>query len=122
MFAYEYGTKTPLMNLVEEYFNRSCSEASKEIEYSPVYDIKKDDSGINVTIELPGVKKESVDISIDSDTVIVKAERNGKKSKQQFITDKTLDKDAITASMEDGILTLRLPNKAEAVARKIKIT
>ena len=80
---------------------------------------KKDEQPARMIFEVPGVKKEDVKISITNE------ERNSKmtinfdktsgfnKEKKYYSSDlpMSLDLDQVTSSLEDGILTILLPEK-----------
>ena len=89
-----------------------------------------------VHLDLPGVDPSSVDLSVEKNVLIVKAQRawqrqegdewlvaerpQGTYSRQLFLGD-TLDTDHIEASYHDGVLTLRIPVAERAKPRRIEI-
>ena len=89
-----------------------------------------------VHIDLPGVDPSSVDLSVEKNVLVVKAQRawqrqegdewlvaerpQGTYSRQLFLGD-TLDPEHIDASYHDGVLTLRIPVAERAKPRRIEI-
>ncbi|ORV18270.1 heat-shock protein Hsp18 [Mycobacterium celatum] len=89
-----------------------------------------------VELDLPGIKPDSIDITVDHDALTVKAERPypgeeghdwvtaerpyGVFSRQLFLGDQ-LDTDAISADYTDGVLRLAVPVAEQAKPRKIAI-
>jgi HSP20 family protein len=89
-----------------------------------------------VHLDLPGVDPSSVEVSVEKNVLIVKAQRawqrhegdewlvaerpQGTYSRQLFLGD-TLDADHIEASYHDGVLTLRIPVAEQAKPRRIEI-
>jgi len=89
-----------------------------------------------VHIDLPGVDPSSVDLSVEKNVLVVKAQRawqrqegdewlvaerpQGTYSRQLFLGD-TLDPEHIEASYHDGVLTLRIPVAERAKPRRIEI-
>jgi HSP20 family protein len=88
--------------------------------------------------ELPGVKKEDINIGIDGDQVAVSAEvKNEKEAKdgervlrseryygklhRAFSLGQPVDENAASAKYTDGILELTLPKKAATQAKRIAI-
>jgi HSP20 family protein len=77
------------------------------------------DDNFIVDIDLPGVDPADVDISVEGNALTLRAERkrtdgpSGPVSRQFFLAD-TLDTDRLEARYENGVLTLRIPVKAEA--------
>lgn len=105
--------------------------------WRPAVDIKEEDDRIEVKADLPGVKKDEVDVSIEDDTLIIKGEKKeeseeekkGFRRKERFYGSfhreidlpSTVDKDKVKASYKDGVLELTLPKKEEAKKKQIKV-
>lgn len=89
-----------------------------------------------LTVEMPGVTKKDVKVSLDGETLTIEAERTeavetegllrseirSENYKRTFQVGSKIDCDAITAKMEDGVLKLTLPKKSEILGRKIDIS
>lgn len=104
-------------------------------------DIKDTADAFVIEAELPGFKKEELKIELQKDLLTVSAEKTESKEeeskeenrflrKERFIgtfkrsfTLSGIEQDAITASFEDGLLTLTLPKKEkkEEAVRQIAI-
>jgi len=80
---------------------------------------------VTIKIDIPGVKKEDVDIEIDKDILTVKAVRKDLQKEEKIIKSWTVsaffDKLNITSKLEDGVLTVILPKTEQAKREKIKI-
>jgi HSP20 family protein len=91
-----------------------------------------------ISLDLPGVSPEAIDIDVERNMLTVKAERRpaakaddvqmelserplGVFSRQLMLAD-TLDADRIEAAYDAGVLTLRIPIAERAKPRKIAIT
>ncbi|HLH81822.1 MAG TPA: Hsp20/alpha crystallin family protein [Trebonia sp.] len=99
-------------------------------------DAYRTDDALFVHLDLPGVKAGSIDVTVDKDTLTVRAERAqsapegtefiiaerpaGVFSRQLFLGD-GLDTEHIEAHYADGVLTLRLPIAEHAKPRKIEV-
>jgi len=103
-------------------------------EYPPLNVLVGEDA-IAVTVELPGVKIDDVDITLTGDTLVIKGEKTpgdvGKVHRRERFTGRfsrtihvpnRVERDAIKAKLVDGILTVTLPEAAEAKSRKITVT
>lgn len=89
-----------------------------------------------LTIEMPGVSKKDVEVSLDGETLTIEAERTdtvesegllrseirAEKYKRTLQVGSKIDRDGIAAKMENGVLKLTLPKKAEILGRKIDIS
>jgi HSP20 family protein len=76
-----------------------------------------------IKIEMPGVKQENLDISVEGRTLkVVGMSRHGKEFSYSYALKTCVDDTAIEARLQDGLLEISLPKKAETKPRKIKIT
>ncbi len=100
-------------------------------------DIFETESALTVVLEIPGVDKSAVDISIKDDVLTVSAridfskyeglqpiytEYNIGNYRRSFALSNKIDQDKISAEIRDGVLTLVLPKAEEAKPRRIKIS
>ena len=99
-------------------------------------DAERDGDWFTVSIDLPGVDPDSIDLTVERNVLQVKAHRQrpGKEgvesviaerpmgvfSRQLFLGD-TLDTDNLQADYDQGVLTLRIPVSELAKPRKISI-
>jgi HSP20 family protein len=89
-----------------------------------------------VSLDLPGVDPESIELTVEKNVLTVKAERpwarteqdevlvserpHGSFTRQLFLSE-GLDTDAIQATCEHGVLTLVIPVAERAKARRVEI-
>lgn len=87
-------------------------------------------------IDLPGIDPESVDITVEKNTLNITAERKWDRDEQtqvllaerpfgtfsrQFFLGESLDTDHIEAGYDHGVLTVAIPVAETAKARKIEV-
>lgn len=111
-------------------------EAGDEFEradWTPVADIYETDSGYLIAIDLPGIKRDDIEIDIDENRLMVKGARviDGSKSRRterprgkflrSFSVPASIDQNKIGADYKDGVLQIRLPKRAEQKAQKIEV-
>jgi len=104
--------------------------------YVPAADIFETDEALTLLLEMPGVSKDNVDIQIENDVLRVEGKIDYSAYKEiepvyteynighfarAFELSNKIDRDAITAGVEDGVLTLTLPKVKEAMPRKIPV-
>ena len=105
----------------------------ESIATSPRIDVRESDNETVIEAELPGMKKEDVDVSISNGTLTVKAERREEKEKNRrgfyslarswSVFEKTIplpdgiDIDHVEASFKRGVLRVILPKTAGARER-----
>ena len=108
--------------------------------FRPAVDIVEDVEKIVLSVDLPGVTQEQVELNVDKDLLTLKGARklerpageNGNEHyrrferaagafERSFRLPPTVNVEKIEASMKDGVLKLTLPKKPEAQPRQIKI-
>lgn len=87
--------------------------------------------------DLPGVERDSIDITVEKDVLTVKAERTWRPGEGEHVVvserprgsftrrlflGESLDADRIEARYDDGVLTLTVPLVEQAKARKVHVT
>ncbi|MFM9915705.1 MAG: Hsp20/alpha crystallin family protein [Rhizobacter sp.] len=102
----------------------------------PRVDVVEDSSGITLLADLPGVKKDGLDIKVDGATLSLEgtvgldtpqsldavfAEVRASRYRRSFTLSNELDTAAIDAQLKDGVLRLRIPKVAEAQPRRIEV-
>jgi HSP20 family protein len=105
--------------------------------WKPAVESLKTADGYVVRFDLPGVDPKDVDISVEENVLTVKGEREKKfasngedgwyneaaygKFHRTFGLPKDVDSEAIRATYEHGVLEVKIPLVAKAVARKIPV-
>ncbi len=99
---------------------------------------KKGKSTFTVEVDLPGVKKEDIEININDNTLNISAVRNMNKEVKEedyymqesfygkiartFILPEDIDKDDVEAKLDDGRLRITLKKVPSAKAKSISIS
>ena len=102
-------------------------------------DVTENDKAYTVKADIPGVKKEDINIRIDGNVVQIDAEAKSEKQtkgegdkvlrseryygtiSRTFSLASDVDESAVQAKYADGVLTLELPKRAAPASRKIAI-
>ncbi len=101
-------------------------------------DLKEDDRAYTVHADIPGVKKEDIQVSIDGNRVSISAESKMEKEEKEgekvlrseryvgkvarsFTLLHDVDETKAQAKYSDGVLQLTLPKKASTATRKLEI-
>jgi HSP20 family protein len=107
---------------------------SQEQYVTPPVDIYENGEGLVVMADLPGVAKENLDVRVENNLLTIR----GRPSRlaaadpiyreyelvsffRQFELNDKVDQSKISAELQHGVLTLRLPKAEEAKPRKIEI-
>jgi HSP20 family protein len=104
--------------------------------FVPVADIYEADHDLMMVLEMPGVEKTNVEISVEDGVLNVEGrldlakyqglqpiytEYNIGHYARSFRLSSKIDQNKIAAEMKDGVLSLKLPKVEEAKPRSIKI-
>jgi HSP20 family protein len=106
-------------------------------EWNPRVDILEDDHEFVVKVELPEVKREDVNVTVENGVLTVSGERKLEKEEKNkkyhrvereygsFVRSFTLptgaNGDKVTAEYKDGLLRVRVPKDTKAAAKSIEI-
>lgn len=123
--------------LFEAPFHSLFGDASLLDGWSPALDVHEDKDHLTVRIELPGMNKNDIDLSLHENTLTVSGERKAAETEaqatvtraeryfgrfQRTITlPKPVDADGVKAQYKDGILTVTLPKTEESKPRQIDV-
>ncbi|MEI0580507.1 Hsp20/alpha crystallin family protein [Brachyspira pilosicoli] len=125
----------PALHSILDDFDTFYNEENSVSKYSD-YKLEENDNSYTIEMDMPGVRKEDLDIGIKENMLSIYAERKkGMKSddgdkeeivskyEQSFnISVKGIDIENISANFENGVLTLTLPKKEEVkYEKKIEI-
>ena len=123
-------------SLFNEFFNNIFEDSNTASPLAPRLNLREDDKTIYVSVELPGVDKKDVDISLKDNVLVIKGEKKHsadvKKEdysriersygsfKRAIQLSNNVDEKGITANLKDGVLELTLP-KTEKDSTQIAI-
>ena len=105
----------------------------------PAVDVAETDTAYQVKAELPGIRKEDLDVTVDDGVLTIKAEHNDnqeqtengqlirqERSYGKFVRSlrlgATVDEETITAEYRDGVLHITLPKAKEVQPRKVEVS
>jgi len=137
-----------LRNEVDNLFNLAFARLGTTTEpeqtsqflegWYPAVDITEDKDSLSVRAELPGMKKEDIEISLHEGFLTLSGERKGEEKREgseMYRSERWFGRfhrsinlpyavvaDQIKATYHDGILTVTLPKAEEAKPKQIPIT
>jgi HSP20 family protein len=105
--------------------------------WTPAVDIAEQENEYLVKMELPGVNKEDVKISLESNILTIRGEKKQEKEEKNkslhrversygsfqrsFTLPTSVKNDKIDAFFEDGVLSVTLPKMEEAKPKQIEV-
>ena len=102
----------------------------------PATDIYEDDDGITLQLDVPGASKDRLTLQVNRDRLDVEADvriempqnmeavyadLRSTRYQRTFALSGELETDKVDASLKDGVLTLRIPKRAEIRPRRIEV-
>lgn len=122
--------------IVQQFFGDS--DTSLAGAFSPALDVEETEEGFTLHVELPGVKPEEVDVSLEENVLTVSGQRDfyDEKTAEGFrrverrfgrfhravrLPDR-VDPDNVTAAYRDGLLTVTVAKAESAKPRRIAVS
>jgi HSP20 family protein len=103
----------------------------------PASDLRETDSAYQLMIELPGLRREDVDVSVRGDSLVITGQKTEEKEdataayrlserrfgrfQRSFAIPQDVDRSRIEATFRDGVLRISLPKSAHAASQGDKI-
>jgi HSP20 family protein len=116
----------------------SEAEAEGEMEradWIPAADVYEGEGEYTLVLDLPGIRREALDVSLDEGRLTIRGERapapegvTARRTERaagrfvrSFTIPESVDRQSIGADYKDGVLHLRLPKRTEQAPRRVKI-
>ncbi len=136
-----FGRLTDLRDEIDRLFEGTLAEFAQTSNllsgWTPAFDVYEDKDNFTVVAELPGMKKDDIEVSLHNDGLSVSGERKRETKPedtevyrserffgrfQRTITLPTaVASDKVKAQYKDGVLTITLPKTEEAKPRQIDV-
>jgi HSP20 family protein len=117
---------------------RGAEVANEEALRLPRTNVEEEDGSYVFTMEMPGLSRKDIEVSIEKDTLTVKGEKMDKSEKKDgngflrreirsskfersFSLGEVVDQENIRAKMVEGVLTITVPKKGDTVGRKVNV-
>ena len=133
------GFQREMNRLFDSFFRSGIGDedGSSLAVWSPAVDIGEHENEYRVKVELPGVDKNDVRITLESNILTIKGEKKQEKEtkgqeyhrversygsfQRSFTLPTTVQADRIDAVYKDGVLTIVLPKADEAKPKQIEV-
>ena len=135
------GRLTGLREEIDQYFEWPLAELARSSRllsgWTPALDLYEDKDNLYVNVEVPGMKREEMDVSLHGGSLSISGERKSEQKHedaevyraerffgrfQRTVTLPTpVAADRVKAQYKDGILTITLPKTEEAKPKHIDI-
>jgi HSP20 family protein len=125
------------LSLFEDTLNRFFDAPATTRPWTPAVDIVENENELVLTADVPGVKMEDIEIKIEDGTLSLGGKREFEKEikkggyhrlersygsfQRAFALPDTVDADKVSASFDNGVLSVTLPKKEVAKPHTIKV-
>jgi HSP20 family protein len=133
-----FGRLTDLRDEIDRLFESPLSRASEFLTgWNPAFDVYEEKDNFIVKAELPGMKKEDINVSLQDGSLIISGERKGETKSEDaevYRAERYFGKfqrvvslptvvaaDKVKAQYKDGVLTVTLPKTEEAKPKQIEV-
>ncbi|HMK23041.1 MAG TPA: Hsp20/alpha crystallin family protein [Terriglobales bacterium] len=128
--------------MLDNLFSRTTSllpfeESLSGWEFGPPVDIYEDDQRLTFKVEVPGIDEKDINVEVENNVLTVHGERKMEKDikeenfrrmerhygafSRSFTLPSTVDAEKIEANYTQGVLAIRMPKRAEARAKQVKV-
>jgi HSP20 family protein len=131
------GRLTDLRDEIDRLFESPLSRTSEFLGWSPAFDVYEEKDNFIVKAELPGMKKQDINVSLHDGDLIISGERKSEtrsegteiyraerffgKFQRSIPLPATVAASNVKAEYKDGVLTVTLPKSEEAKPRQIEV-
>lgn len=118
-------------------FRLEATRPVKAATFVPQFEVKETEEAFILAADLPGVKLDDIELSLDKNRLTVSGSREAEEKREgesyhlyersygsfarTFALPDNVNAEAIDAKLDNGVLTVKLPKVAEAKPRKINI-
>jgi HSP20 family protein len=124
-------------DLFQDLPRRWLMDQAPSASYMPRFDVREEKECFTIKADMPGIKEADVDISITGNRLTISGKREEEKVDESksyytrersygsfsraFTLPETIDADQIRAAMQDGVLEMTIPKRAESQPKKIAL-
>jgi HSP20 family protein len=136
-----FGRLTDLRDEIDRLFESPLSEVARASRlfsgWNPALDLYEDKDNLVVKVELPGMKREGIEVSLHEGSLSISGERKSEEKHEDadvYRTERFFGRfqrtvalptpvaaDKVKAQYKDGILTITLPKTEEAKPKRIDV-
>ena len=121
--------------MLDDVMGSALGTATSRRTFEPSIDVRSNNEAIVFECDVPGVKQEDLDVTLDKRVLTIKGVRKFEnKDREQvmlgrtygafsraFTLPETVDESKLEAKLDAGVLTIRIPKMPKASPRKIQI-
>ncbi|HXC34234.1 MAG TPA: Hsp20/alpha crystallin family protein [Candidatus Acidoferrales bacterium] len=131
------GRLTDLRDEIDRFFEAPLARTSEFLGWTPPFDVYEEKDNYVVKAELPGLKKEDINVSIQGRELVISGERKSEtksddaevyrseryfgKFQRAVALPPAISAKDVRAEYKDGVLTVTVPKSEEAKPKQIEV-
>jgi HSP20 family protein len=130
-----WAAVSTLDRMFDDMMGSAFGAATNPRTFNPDIDVRTDDEKLLLVCDVPGIRREALDITLHEHVLTIRGARSfdSKDAEQvvlgraygsfarSFTLPDSLDETKLTADLEDGVLTIRIPKHPKPKPLKIEI-
>ncbi|WP_340106045.1 Hsp20/alpha crystallin family protein [Rhodohalobacter sp. 8-1] len=122
-------------DIMDDFFNEAVATTNSS--FTPDINISETEDKLSIDVDIPGMKKEDIQIGIENGALTISGERKNKSEEdgrtfhrvethygtfeRSFQLPENVDEDSIEATYSDGVLHIDINKKEEKLKKQIEI-
>lgn len=137
MAMYPTRYADPFDRLVDSVFGGRAANGNSLMR-APETDVVETEREIRVVTEMPGLKRENIEIDVENNVLTIRGEKRDERTEgeqgkwhlaerrwgtfaRSFVLPRDVDAENIQAAFQDGVLTVTVPKSEKARRRRIEV-
>jgi len=130
-----WGAVPPLDRMLDDAMRSFAGTATNTKSFEPAIDVRANEDAVVFVCDVPGLAHEDLEITLENHELTIQGSRKYEGNadervlvgrsygafKRVFALPDSLDEANLSAKLESGVLTIRIPKQPKAKPRKIQI-
>lgn len=131
-----WNAVSTLDRMFDDVMGSAFGTATNSRTFAPAIDVRANDHEVVFTCDVPGVRAEDLEITLENHVLTIKGTRHFERKENEqivlgrayggfsraFTLPDSVDDEGLAANLADGVLTIRIPKLPKAKPRRIQIT
>lgn len=130
-----WNAVSTLDRMFDDVMGSAFGTATNPRTFNPAIDVRANENEVVFICDVPGLKQEDLELTLTNHVLTIKGARKFESTQSEqvvlgrsygafsraFTLPDALDEESLSASLADGVLTVRIPKLPKAKPRKIEI-
>ncbi|HVU04258.1 MAG TPA: Hsp20/alpha crystallin family protein [Polyangiaceae bacterium] len=88
---------------------------------APAIDVYENDTELLLLADVPGVAQNDATVTFEHDRLLIEAKAKERTYRRELVVPRTIDGEKVSANLRAGVLSVRLPKRAQYQPRQIPV-